>query len=76
MPASLVSQLGRRKRQLDTLRVMLAGVDEIPQAISTIGQERDLKPDEIAEAESLAARRERIVKGIAETEDNLGHARR
>jgi len=76
MPASLVSQLGRRKRQLDTLRVMLAGVDEILQAISTIGQERDLKPDEIAEAESLAARRERIVKGIAETEDNLGHARR
>lgn len=76
MPASLVAQLGRRKRQLETLRKMLATVDEILQAISTISQERDLKPDETAEAESLTVRRERIQKGIAETEDNLGQARR
>jgi hypothetical protein len=66
-----LAQIGRRKRQLDTLRVMLRGVEELLSYAEQLATERELDSGEKDQAEQLAVRRDRLIKSIAETEQQL-----
>jgi len=66
-----LAQIGRRKRQLDTLRVMLRGVEELLSYAEQLADERELDSGEKDQAEQLAVRRDRLIKSIAETEQQL-----
>lgn len=71
MALSAFAPLRRRKRQLDTLRVMLAGVQDMLELADKLANERELTADELQEVEALEVRHERIKKGIDETEQLL-----
>jgi hypothetical protein len=64
----VVAELHRKKKQVDTLRQMLANADEIIAAVEKIKGERELSGDEQTELDALIVRRERIDKSLREAE--------
>lgn len=71
MALPALAQIGRKKRQLDTLRVMLRGVEELLAFAEQLADERELDSGELDQVGQLTTRRERLIKSIAETEHAL-----
>lgn len=71
MPFAALGVLRRRKRQVETLRIMLGGVNELLDLAEKIAGERELTSDELQEVDALQVRRDRIAKGLEETEQLL-----
>jgi len=61
-----LASLQRRRRQLETLRVMLESVNQLLKMVQDIRAERELTADEETEAAAIIVRRERIAKSITE----------
>lgn len=71
MVLTALVQLQRRKRQVDTLRRMLADVDTLLETLHDLGRERELKPDEDEAIQLLEVRRERILKSLDEATGDM-----
>lgn len=66
MPLTLLSVLQRKKRQSNTLALMLRNVDEVLAAFAQVATERELTAPEQDELASLKVRRQRIADSITE----------
>lgn len=61
-----LASLQRRRRQVETLRRILEGVNQLLAIVQELRQDRELTADEETEAAALIVRRERIAKSITE----------
>jgi hypothetical protein len=64
--ASGLGQLQRKRRQLDTLKLMLRDVEEVLDLARDLANDRELTSDEQNEVANLNTRRERLISSITE----------